>query len=208
MRRSDGLALAALAVAVAVFFAPALFGDRAIFSWNMDLWHPWAASATPEDLARPTRLADCARQFHPMRYLLDKGIDEGRIPLWNRFIDAGTPFLANFQPGVFYPPNLLLAVSGLDVLQQMDLFLALHAYAGAAGTFVLLRMFGVGALAALLGAITFAGGGYNAARTGLPTMVATGCWLPWALIASRRWFDRGDGRSFAAMALTLALSGL
>lgn len=208
MRRSDGLALAALAVAVAVFFAPALFGDRAIFSWNMDLWHPWAATATPEDLARPTRLADCARQFHPMRYLLDKGIDEGRIPLWNRYIDAGTPFLANFQPGVFYPPNILLAVSGLDVLRQMDLFLVAHAFAGAAGVYVLLRMFGVGAIAALLGAIVFAGGGYNAARTGLPTMVATGCWLPWALVASRRWFDLGDALAFVGMALTLGLSGL
>jgi hypothetical protein len=208
MRRPDGFALAALAVAVAVFFAPALFGDRAVFTWNMDRWHPWAATASPDDLARPTRLADCARQFYVMRFLLDRAVDEGRIPLWNRWIDSGTPFLANFQPGVFYPPNLLLAVSGLDVLRQTDLFVAAHVLLAAAGMFLLLRALGVTVLAALLGAVTLACGGFNAARTGLPTMIATGAWLPWALLASWRWFEREDAVGFAGMALCLGLSGL
>ncbi len=208
MRRHDALALAALAAAVAIFFAPALFADRAVFSWNMDLWHPWAERATPEDRARPTRLADCARQFYVMRFLLDEAIDEGRIPLWNRRLLAGTPFLANFQPGVFYPPNLALAKSGWSVLAQMDWFAAFHSFAGAAGVYLLLRQLGTGSLAAAIGAITFAGGGFNAARFGMATMVATGCWLPWALLASRRWFERGDAIGFAGMAGSLGLSGL
>lgn len=208
MRRSDGFASLALAVVTLGLFAPALLGDSAVFPWNMDVWHPWAATATPADLARPTRLADCARQFYPMRAVLDAAVDEGRIPLWNPRMLCGTPFLANFQPGVFYPPNLLLAVSGLDVTRQMDLFLAGHAVFGALGVYFLLRSWGVTAVAALLGALTFAWGGFNAARTGIPTMPATGAWLPWALLASRRWFDRRDGAAFAGMALSLAMSGL
>jgi hypothetical protein len=206
MRRSDGLALAALALAIASLLGPALFGTRTAVTWNMDLWHPWAATALPADLARPGRFSDSARQFYPMCHLLDQAIDSGRIPLWNRWIFCGTPFLANLQPGVFYPPNLLLAGSGLDVPRQLSTSLALHLFWGAAGTWLLLRRLGAGSPAALLGAVTFAGGGFWSARA--PTMVAGGAWLPWALLASRRWFARRDGASFAGMALALGLSGL
>jgi hypothetical protein len=111
MSRRDLFAILFLAGASLAFFAPALFGDRAVFTWNMDLWHPWRASATAEDLARPSRLADCPRQFFIMRHLATEALREGRIPLWDRWIYAGTPFLANFQPAVFYPPNLALLFS-------------------------------------------------------------------------------------------------
>jgi hypothetical protein len=208
MTRSDFAAVVALAVGVGVFFTPALLGDRAVFTWNMDLWHPWAASATEADRERPTRLADCARQFAVMRQLSTEAIREGRIPLWNPWIYAGTPFLANFQPAVFYPPNLLLAWSGLSLPDQMTAYLVLHLLLGTAGVFVLLRGYRVRTGPALLGAIVFGWSGYNAARTGIPTMVATGAWLPWALAASRRWFDREDARGWAGMAASLALAGL
>ncbi|SVD87653.1 uncharacterized protein METZ01_LOCUS440507, partial [marine metagenome] len=32
----------------------------------------------------------------------------GQIPLWNPYIFMGSPFLANPQAGVLYPPNWLL----------------------------------------------------------------------------------------------------
>ncbi len=208
MRRSDGFAAVALVAVTLGLFAPALFGDRAIFPWNMDVWHPWAATASPGDLSRPTRLADCPRQFYAMRAVLDGAVDAGRVPLWNPGMLCGTPFLANFQPGVFYPPNLLLAASGLDVLRQMDLFLAGHFVLAALGTFVLLRSWGVAAIAAMLGALVFVWGGFNAARTGIPTMPATGAWLPWAILATRRWFARRDGAGFAGMVLSLGMAGL
>lgn len=208
MTRSDFAALAALAVGVGVCFGPALFGDRAVFTWNMDLWHPWATTASEEDRERPTRLADCARQFAVMRELATVAFREGRIPLWNPWIYSGTPFLANFQPAVFYPPNLLLAASGLPLPDQMTAYLVLHVLLGTAGIHVLLRGYRVRPGPALLGAIVFGWSGYNAARTGIPTMVATAAWLPWALAASRRWFEREDARGWVGMAGSLALAGL
>lgn len=208
MTRKDGIALVALALVVLGFFGPAVWGDRAVFTWNLDSWHPWRATASAEDLQRPTRLADCARQFYVMRHLATEAIREGRIPLWNPWIYGGTPFLANFQPGVFYPPNLLLALSPLDVADQMTAYLTLHLFWAAAGVFVLLRVCGASAGAATLGGLVFAFSGYNVARTGIPTMVATGAWLPWVLAASRRWFTRGDGAAFAGMALSLGMAGL
>jgi hypothetical protein len=208
MNRADVVSLLLLALCVGVFFGPSLAGDSAVFTWNMDLWHPWAASASPEDLERPTRLADCARQFAVMRGLAGEALRDGRIPLWNRRIYSGTPFLANFQPAVFYPPNLALAFSGLSLPNEMTAYLSLHLLVGISGVFVLLRTWGVSAAAAFAGALVFGWSGYNASRTGIPTMVATGVWLPWALAATRRWFDRGGSGAWAGMAGSLAMAGL
>ena len=206
--RADLVALAGLVIAVTIFFAPALFGDRAVFTWNMDLWSPWTASADAEDLARPTRLADCARQFAVMRHIATDAFSESRAPLWNPWIFAGTPFLANFQPGVFYPPNVLLSLSGMSVPDQMSWYLWFHLLVAVTGLYALLRRFALSAGAAAVGAVVFGWSGYMAARTGVPTMVASAAWLPWALRASRGWFDRRGGASWAGMAASLGMSGL
>ncbi len=208
MTRHDIGAIALLACACLVFFGPAVFGERAVFTWNMDLWHPWRAIASADDLARPTRAADCARQFYVMREISSEATREGRVPLWNRWIYAGTPFLANFQPGVFYPPNVLLAWSGLGVADQMTAFVTFHFFVAAAGAYVLLRLFAASPLASLLGAVVFAFSTIQVVRIGITTMPATGAWLPWALAASRRWFARPDARAWIGMVGALGLSGL
>ena len=208
MSRRDLFAILLLAGACLAFFAPAVFGDRAVFTWNMDLWHPWRASASPEDLARPTRLSDCPRQFFIMRHLATEALREGRIPLWDRWIYAGTPFLANFQPAVFYPPNLALSFSGLGTADQMTAGTVLHFFIAASGAYVLVRLFGVGLVASLLSAIAFAFGPILVVRTGITTMPATGCWLPWALAMTRLWFARGQARWWVGMVSALAMSTL
>jgi hypothetical protein len=208
MSRRDLFAIVLLTGVCIAFFAPALFGDRAVFTWNMDLWHPWRASASPEDLQRPTRLADCPRQFFIMRHLATQALREGRIPLWDRWIYAGTPFLANFQPAVFYPPNLALSFSGLETADQLTASTIFHFLVAASGMYVLLRILGISPLIAILAAIAFAFGPIQVVRTGIATMPATGCWLPWALAMTRLWFERGQARWWAGMATALAMSGL
>lgn len=206
--RKDAGAMILLFVATLAFFAPAVLGSRAVFTWNMDLWYPWRASASEADLARAARLTDCPRQFFIMREIATNALREGRVPLWNRWIYAGTPFLANYQPAVFYPPNLLLAWSGLSVVDQMTASTLFHFFAAASGAYVLLRLFRIGPLAALLGAVVLAFCPIQVARTGITTMPATGCWLPWVLASTRLFFQRGGAGSWAAMAGTLAMSAL
>jgi hypothetical protein len=63
-------------------------------------------------------------------------------------------------------------------------------------------------LPAFLAGTAFAFGPILVVRTGITTMPATGCWLPWALAMTRLWFERGEARSWAGMAASLALAGL
>ena len=143
-----------------------------------------------------------------MRHLATEALREGRIPLWDRWIYAGTPFLANFQPAVFYPPNLALSFSGLRTADQMTAESVLHFFVAASGAYVLVRLFGAGAIASLLSAFVFAFGPILVVRTGITTMPATGCWLPWALAMTRLWFQRGQARWWVGMAAALGLSAL
>jgi len=50
---------------------------------------------------------DMKRYFAPNAYFLDRSIDRGELPLWNPLVVCGTPFAANPQTQVFYPPNLV-----------------------------------------------------------------------------------------------------
>lgn len=52
---------------------------------------------------------DCWAYFLPNAALLDNELSQGRFPLWNHLILGGTPFAANPQAAVFYPPNLFRA---------------------------------------------------------------------------------------------------
>ena len=70
-----------------------------------------------------------------MRSFSSDAFREGRIPLWNPTIYCGTPFLATFQPAVFYPPNLLLSFSGRSVADQMTYYLVFHFLVAAIGMY-------------------------------------------------------------------------
>src|SRR5439155_1237208 len=50
---------------------------------------------------------DVAYQFVPWRHFAWESLRQGRLPLWNPYSLAGTPFIASMQSAVFYPINLL-----------------------------------------------------------------------------------------------------
>jgi hypothetical protein len=55
-------------------------------------------------------LGDLAVQIYPWRIWAADALRHGDLPLWNPLILAGTPFLANAQSAIFYPPNWLFTM--------------------------------------------------------------------------------------------------
>ncbi|MEN8154104.1 MAG: YfhO family protein [Acidobacteriota bacterium] len=54
-------------------------------------------------------LSDQINQFYVWHFLAHSGMKTpGGLPLWNPYIFAGQPLVANAQSSLFYPPNLLL----------------------------------------------------------------------------------------------------
>lgn len=138
---------------------------------------------------------DFTGQFVSFAHYQAERLARGEVPLWNPYNLGGHPFLADTQSAVFYPPRLLtiaaLNLTGgstparmLDALQREVIahtFLAsLLMYA-----FVRLTLRGqpFRVEAALIGAITFAYGGYLSGYPQLQVaVIEAGVWLPLSLL--------------------------
>ena len=82
-------------------------------------------------------LRDLFTYFYPWRRFAADSIARGEIPLWNPYSYSGTPFLANMQSGLLYPPNLPFWF--LDFPAAMRLFVIIQFAVTAWLTYALMR---------------------------------------------------------------------
>ena len=103
------------------------------------------------------------------------------VPLWNPFINAGRPLLADGQSAVFSPfsvPTYVLPFwKSLAVVAILKLFL------GAFGAYVLGRMLGMRFGGALLCGLVFAFGTFFVVWLAWP-LTSVYAFIPWALAAT------------------------
>lgn len=120
-------------------------------------WDPVMREAAPPDftVAHNTLVADLIYQFYVWHTIAAREIRAtGRIPLWDPYILAGEPLVANSQPGLFYPVNLLLFFTDpATVATLRDFFNILVA---GIFTFLFCRELYVSFRSALLAGIAFA----------------------------------------------------
>ncbi len=128
---------------------------------------------------------DLVNYFYPLKTYAARRLAAGDIPLWNPDLFFGSPFLANIQNGVLYPPNLLFSwMSFPDALLANTIG---HFWWGALGMYLLVRLgWGCSRFAALLAGGVFAGSGFLGAHVGHLNQVQTAVWLPWLLLALER----------------------
>ena len=119
---------------------------------------------------------DGIAQFYPWRLFAADTLRSGYLPLWNPYQFCGTPFVANSQSAVFYPPNLLFTV--LPTMRAFGVSAILHLAMAGWFTYLLLRRLNCSEIAALLGGVVFAFSGWQIAWLQLPTFLATSCWIP------------------------------
>jgi hypothetical protein len=111
-------------------------------------------------------------------------VDAGKLPHWNPYSWAGTPYLAAPSTGVLYPPALPLR--WLEPAAFLKWMIILHLLIGAAGAAFVTRVVGVGwwgAAAAAL-AVALGGGSSGWVHEGAIPLLYNSAWLPWALALS------------------------
>jgi hypothetical protein len=118
-----------------------------------------------------------------------ESLRQGTLPLWNPYIFAGIPFLANPQPAFFYPPVWL--VLALPLARVATLLFLFHFWVAGVGMYAWLRAEGADRWGAFFGGIIFAFSGYFSVRVlgGHLGVVMTQAWLPailWALARALR----------------------
>src|SRR5262245_15865215 len=111
----------------------------------------------------------------PFKRFLADNLRHGEIPLWNPDILMGTPFLANFQSGVFYPPSVLLL---LPFPIGFNVFLLAQYLVALTGAWIWLRDRDLSLSATAVGSAIFTLGGYLASVLNLTNHLQGGVWAP------------------------------
>ncbi|MBI5561486.1 MAG: YfhO family protein [Deltaproteobacteria bacterium] len=146
---------------------------------------------------------DLAVFFIPPRILWTDMIRHGEFPLWNPYAYSGSPLLATLQPGVLYPPNLLLVLMPFDL--AFNWLIIIHFIMAGVFTFLLLRELRAGIAASIIGGLTFMLGGYLFSTHNVMSTLFSAAWAPIALFVFLRSIRRASYRLAVITGCVLAV---
>jgi hypothetical protein len=129
---------------------------------------------------------DVYLHYYPLKYIVAEHLIRGKIPLWNPYIFAGQPVLANPQSAVFYPLSLLYYFFPLHT--AFNYFYILHFFAGGLFFYMLLAALGYSKAARYLGAFSFAFSSFlvYTVPAGHPAALSGYIWLPLIMLFIER----------------------
>ena len=124
---------------------------------------------------------DNLQQNYPLHVLVGSMLRHGQLPFWNQYIFSGTPLMADFNAGAFYPlTGLFVALPDRAawVATEVVVFAAI-----AIGMYVFLRALKLSTVACLLAAMTFAFAGPVLSQVNHVDMTEGFVAIPWMLLA-------------------------
>ncbi|MEZ6194201.1 MAG: YfhO family protein [Planctomycetota bacterium] len=199
----DVSALMVIAAAALLVALPFASGERVLFPFHTGAIAPWSSSA-PEwvkDEPKNLVMSDKHAIIHPDLVFTRSEFDAGRVPLWNPHQFAGLPHEANPLTRVFYPPNLIFALTG--PLRGYGISLALHLFLAASFGYLFGRTIALSRPAALFGGLAFAFGGWMSVHAQHAYFVDTMVWLPLVLASVERILR--DRPRWALMGLSVGI---
>ncbi|MEK6222262.1 MAG: YfhO family protein, partial [Chloroflexota bacterium] len=150
-------------------------------------------------------------QFVPWWTQAWRTLQIGQIPLWNPMVGMGAPLLANYQSGLFYPPNwsyfLLAAIADIPgIAVGMGWMTAFHfAFAGW-GMVMLVRRLGWPVLSQTVAGLAFGLSSYLIGRAQFLAMLSSLAWLPWVMLAAYNLiFSLNKKKATAKLALVIGM---
>ncbi len=156
------------------------------------LYHPYIdtfSSEFPRGFPYKNPLiTDPIRQQYPWKSLVMQGITHGQLPLWNPYNGLGTPLLANFQSGVFYPINIVFLF--LPFINAWDVYMLLQPLLGILFMYLFLRSIKVSELGSILGGVVFAFCGFSVSWMSWGNISHTLVWLPLILYAKEKLLEK------------------
>jgi hypothetical protein len=143
---------------------------------------PSAAFILPDLIAGHLVLTgDNLQQNYPLHVLVGSMLRHGQLPYWNQYIFSGSPLLADFNAGAFYPLTGLFVIlpdRAAWIATEIILFSAV-----AIGMYTFLRALALSTMACLLAAATFAFSGTMLSQVNHVDMTEGFVAIPWMLLA-------------------------
>jgi O-antigen/teichoic acid export membrane protein len=166
-----------------LLFAPVGLGHRTLLPVDaLFLFEPYLAASDALGVTFPHNhlVTDLILENYAWKRFLLESIHDRQLPLWDPYIFAGHPFLANGQHSALYPLSVVFYI--LPLWRAYGVFAWLQL--GLAGTFAYLfaRVVGVRRIGGLVAGITFQFCGFMAvSAVPHPMIIAAASWLPFIL---------------------------
>jgi len=149
---------------------------------SLFLFEPYRAAATDPGTAFPHNhlVADLILENYAWKHFLVEAIHNRELPLWDPYIFAGHPFLANGQHSALYPLSLVFYI--LPLWRAYGVFAWLQLGLAGMSAYLFARVLKICRLGGLIVGITFQFSGFMVVSSAAhPMIVAGASWLPFIL---------------------------
>lgn len=150
---------------------------------------------------------DLVSFIYPRYVFAADAVRHGSFPLWDPYLYAGQPYLADVQSGILYPINLIAFVLARSFDYRKLEYLAILHYA-LAGIFAYFwaRQLRIGRFGALVAGIVWETSGFLVAHLGHYNLLAAAVWVPLVLGFLQPALEGGSIAWVAAAAASLAVA--
>ncbi len=150
-------------------------------------WAPWNAAAADFDALPPHNalIGDLAIQNTPWKQFALDSLRGGEIPLWNPYLFAGAPFLANGQHSMLYPFSILFLI--FPIAKAFGWFALSQVWLAGLSMYAFGRILGLRRGGAALAGLVYQGAQFLIISAAVfPMIVAAVVWLPLLLSCVER----------------------
>jgi len=138
---------------------------------------------------------------YPVKSFLAQAFQSGALPFWNPSIDSGTPFMAAFHTGVFYPPSIIFFLPNATL--ALNLFYTFHFIILIIPIYYLARSWDFSGPAALGSALTALLSSFFISSTMLSNWFLAAVWLPLIFLFFQKFIIEKKARYFLAATFAL-----
>ncbi len=173
-----------------LLFAPVALGHRTLLpADSLFLFEPyrtaaWGGSSEVPEIAGVAfphnhLISDLILENYAWKRFLVEALRGQSLPLWDPYVFAGHPFLANGQHSALYPLSVVFYV--LPLWRAYGVFAWLQLGLAGAFAYLFARVLGIRRLGGLIAGITFQFSGFMLVSVVHPMIIAAASWLPFIL---------------------------
>jgi O-antigen/teichoic acid export membrane protein len=177
--RQDVLIALTFFVLPLLLFGPVTLGSRTLLPTdNLFVGEPWASFADGLAVSRPHNalLSDLILENYVWKRFIVQSIQTRSIPLWDPYLFAGHPFLANGQHSALYPFSLIFYT--MPLTRAYGWFTVVQFWLAGLFTYIFSRVLGANRLGGLIGGITYQLSGFFVVSVVFTMIIAAAVWLP------------------------------
>ena len=165
-----------------LLFAPVTLGGRTLLPVdNLFVGEPWASFAEQLGVNRPHNalLSDLLLENFAWKRFTVNSIQNRSIPLWDPYLFAGHPFLANGQHSALYPFSVLFYT--IPLVKAYGWFTVVQFWLAGLFVYIFLRVLGANRVGGLIAGITYQLSGFFIVSVVFTMVIAAAIWLPLVL---------------------------